>query len=193
MTLDKNQIYVIDDFLSLKDQKSLLDDIVYSGTPKTYIFTNTSYDQNSPSYILPEKQFVNVQHTKNYILGVLENKMNLEVDEIFRIKTNWIFRELESKKDYIYPPHVDQDNISHWVLLYYVNDSDGDTILYNETENDFSLNDLISQFPNLTIKHKFTPKQGRAILFWGNRFHCGMPPVTSDFRILINHNFTIKE
>jgi hypothetical protein len=193
MELDKNQIYVIDNFLSLKDQKSLLDDIVYSGNPKTYSFINTLYNQNFPSNILPEKQFVDIQFTKNYILGVLEKKMNLEVDKVIRIKTNWAFRELESKKDYIYPPHVDVFNTPHWVLLYYVNNSDGDTIFYNETENDFSQKDLISQLPNLTIKHKFTPKQGRAILFWGNRFHCGMPPVTSDFRILINHNFTIKE
>lgn len=193
MKLDKNQIYVIDDFLSLEDQKSLLDDIVYSGNPKTYYFTNTLYHQNFPPYILPEKQFVDVQFTKNYILGVLEKKMNLEVDKVIRIKTNWAFRELESKKDNIYPPHVDVPNTPHWVLLYYINDSDGDTIFYNETENDFEQNDLVSQLPNLTIKHKFTPKQGRAILFWGNRFHCGRPPIKSDFRILINHNFTIKE
>ena len=39
------------------------------------------------------------------------------------------------------------------VMFYYVMDSDGDTIIYNETE----------ESENYTIKQRVTPKQGRVV------------------------------
>jgi hypothetical protein len=73
-------------------------------------------------------------------------------------------------------PHVDSDQ-NHWVMIYYVNDSDGDTFLF---DND-----------GLTIKHRITPKKGRIVLFNGNTLHAGMHPRTHDYRIVINFNFII--
>ena len=53
------------------------------------------------------------------------------------------------------------DNVS-----YYVSDSDGDTIIYNEKEKSKSY----------TIKERVSPKQGRVVLFDGALFHTDEEP-----------------
>ena len=68
--------------------------------------------------------------------------------------------------------HTDLD-FSHWVLLYYVNDSDGDTILFNSKEEEIQ---------------RVTPQKGKAIFFDGSVKHCGSQPAKSH-RAVINFNF----
>jgi hypothetical protein len=72
----------------------------------------------------------------------------------------------------ILEPHTDQDS-PHLVFLYYVNDSDGDTIFYDSNQD---------------ILKRVSPKKGRIILFNGLIPHSGSSPSKST-RILININF----
>ena len=67
---------------------------------------------------------------------------------------------LKSKDDDT--PHIDLDEGErHIVVLYYVKDSDGDTVIYNErTESN-----------TYTVKQKVTPKQGRVVIFDGGQYH----------------------
>ena len=53
-------------------------------------------------------------------------------------------------------PHIDIVD-DHFVILYYVCDSDGDTIIYNEKVKS----------DNYTIQKRVTPKQGRVVVFDG--------------------------
>ena len=62
-------------------------------------------------------------------------------------------------------------------MLYYVCDSDGDTIIYNEKEKSESY----------TIKKKITPKQGRVVLFDGRFYHTDEQPNFSK-RCIINYD-----
>jgi hypothetical protein len=71
-------------------------------------------------------------------------------------------------------PHVDHVR-EHWVMIYYVNNSDGDTFLF---ENQ-----------NLSIKQRISPKKGRCLLFKGNTLHAGMHPRLTNYRMVINFNF----
>ena len=80
-------------------------------------------------------------------------------------------------------PHIDLFNRSHIVALYYIIDSDGDTIIYNEREDqgiDASL---------YTIKQKVTPKQGRIVIFDGGLYHTAEQPLNST-RCIANYNIT---
>jgi hypothetical protein len=79
-------------------------------------------------------------------------------------------------------PHVD-DSVPHWVLIYYVNDSDGDTFIFNETGDQINIS-------SLTIQHRVTPRQGRIVIFDGKYLHAGMHPTLSDFRSVINFNIS---
>ena len=74
-------------------------------------------------------------------------------------------------------PHIDLDNRKHLVALYYVCDSDGDTVIYNERKESKSY----------TIKQKVTPKQGRMVLFDGSLYHTAEQPL-NNVRCVVNYN-----
>ena len=77
----------------------------------------------------------------------------------------------------------------HLVCLYYVNDSDGDTVLFNETTEDYPLVDTTCVFDDrkFTEMKRVQPKKGRVVLFNGKRYHCSSPP-QKDLRCIINFN-----
>jgi hypothetical protein len=79
------------------------------------------------------------------------------------------------KDKYIDSPHLDLVE-KHLVFLYYVNDGDGDTIVYKDK--------------NLKIKKRVKPKQGRMLIFSGDYWHSGSQP-TKDVRCIINTNIKI--
>ena len=66
-------------------------------------------------------------------------------------------------------PHIDIMDKIHIVGLYYVVDSDGDTIIYNERKESESY----------TIKQRVTPKQGRVVLFDGWLMHTAEQPINN--------------
>ena len=75
-------------------------------------------------------------------------------------------------------PHIDLDEGErHIVVLYYVKDSDGDTIIYNERTLSYTY----------TEKQRVTPKQGRVVIFDGGLYHtaqqCSKTP-----RCIVNYN-----
>ena len=74
-------------------------------------------------------------------------------------------------------PHIDICNKIHIVGLYYVMDSDGDTVIYNERK----------ESETYTIKERVSPKQGRMVIFDGGLFHAAEQPLNST-RCIINYN-----
>ena len=75
-------------------------------------------------------------------------------------------------------PHIDLDEgEEHIVVLYYVIDSDGDTIIYNER----------TESPSYTEKQRVSPKQGRVVIFEGGQYHTAQQP-TKGTRCIVNYN-----
>ena len=74
-------------------------------------------------------------------------------------------------------PHVDLD-YNHIVFLYYVCDSDGDTILFNQDKN-FS-----------KIEKQVTPEQGKLLVFNGKIWHTAQQP-KNNIRCVINIDLLI--
>lgn len=75
-------------------------------------------------------------------------------------------------------PHIDL-GMDHLVCLYYVNDTDGDTFIFDKKRGDDKPLD------NLQVVKQVTPKQGRCLLFNGNHYHASSGP-TLDIRCIIN-------
>ena len=69
-------------------------------------------------------------------------------------------------------PHIDMKE-NHKVILFYLNDSDGDTYFY---DNDLNIIDSV------------TPKENRAVLFDGSILHSSSKPVEFARRIVLNIN-----
>ncbi len=81
------------------------------------------------------------------------------------------------KKEDVDTPHTDM-TVQHFVMLYYVCDSDGDTIIYNEK--------VISE-KGFTVQKKVTPKQGRVVLFNGAYYHTAQQP-NHNLRCIVNYD-----
>jgi ectoine hydroxylase-related dioxygenase (phytanoyl-CoA dioxygenase family) len=81
----------------------------------------------------------------------------------------------------IHYPHVDADK-DHLVFLYYVNDSDGDTIFFNEKYDG-------SKIDNLTVMSRVSPESGKAVVFDGRTYHASSSPSIGDYRCVINIDF----
>ena len=101
----------------------------------------------------------------------------LEMTEVNVIQGNSFLQlPLTTKRGKVDTPHIDT-NEKNFVMLYYVCDSDGDTIIYNEKV----------ESEKYTIKESVTPKQGRVVLFDGGLFHTAEQPI-SNTRCVVNYN-----
>jgi len=94
---------------------------------------------------------------------------------------------LQTGERRVFSPHVDFPYIKHNSAIFYINDSDGDTILYNEecpvgSKEQLTLDDL-------TECKRITPKANRLLLFEGNYWHTGESPVDHARRVIFNMNF----
>tara|TARA_Y100001937_G_scaffold59987_1_gene82295 strand:- start:873 stop:1445 length:573 start_codon:yes stop_codon:yes gene_type:complete len=78
-------------------------------------------------------------------------------------------------------PHIDLLD-PHTVFLYYVNDCDGDTVLYNYKSKD---KQYIPYYEEIKIIRKVKPKQGRVLIFDGMTWHSSTQP-TKGPRCIIN-------
>lgn len=126
-----------------------------------------------------------VQDIANFVVSRFLEKHRLIITEEIRARSNLTFRSLDTRPS---RPHVDVDK-DHYVFLYYVNDSDGDTILYDQ------ISDRVSTYTqeDLTEFKRVSPKGGRALLFSGNRFHTWSGPQDNYSRCVINMNLIIDE
>jgi hypothetical protein len=119
-----------------------------------------------------------LQHPKT-VFEAFATRHTLVPKQMLRIKANLLVRSDAPGRPRPFTPHVDIPT-PHWVLIYYVNDSDGDTVILDKTFPDWQ---------NAAVLHSVSPKKGRAILFDGRHYHCGTCPSAHDARIVLNYDF----
>lgn len=108
---------------------------------------------------------------------------------IERMRLNMSLPYKESKHDY-HLPHIDS-LYEHWNGIYYVNDSDGDTFIFEETNETYNTDDLeYTKTHNFTTKYRCTPKKGKLLLFNGKYYHSSSFCQKSKYRAVININFS---
>jgi hypothetical protein len=105
--------------------------------------------------------------------------------QLQRIKTNLLWPDANRKNPQSYHrPHVDHGRPDAKTLIYYVNDSDGDTIIFK--------NAFTGEDPGpLEELHRITPKAGSAILLDSTMYHASSSPTTG-VRSVINFIFWPK-
>jgi hypothetical protein len=84
-------------------------------------------------------------------------------------------------KDMHLAPHIDTKNNNIDTALLYINETDGDTFLFNESFNGIDIN-------SFTIKERISPKPNRLVLFDGLQYHAASCPVVSQRRVVLNIN-----
>ena len=98
------------------------------------------------------------------------NKYTIEDHKLLRAKANFLVNNRGTHENSHSGVHVDLDT-PHTVLLYYVNDSDGDTFLFN-TDG--------------TIQSRIKPQRGRLLVFNGKIFHASANPINHKKRWVVN-------
>jgi hypothetical protein len=82
-------------------------------------------------------------------------------------------------------PHIDY-NFPHKTIIYYLNDSDGPTWIFNEKF------DGIYEPKKFTVKEKILPKENRILFLDGFQYHTASNPIDTDRRVIININYITK-
>jgi len=90
--------------------------------------------------------------------------------------------------------HIDTGT-NHIVIIYYINDSDGDTLLFTNKKGN-SAESIKDNFNSVNtddfeLLQRVSPKKGRVLIFNGNLYHYGEYP-TKGNRFVINYNTAAK-
>lgn len=137
----------------------------------------------------PEKQFGTYNNLLTPILYFALDMIQLPLNQILLTRGFISMPVSKDKENRIDKPHVDRMH-DHLVCVYYVNDADGDTVIFNKTANYMFENSLTPDIDpkDLDVLQTVTPKKGRCVLFNGSLYHASTQPTTG-IRCIVNFNF----
>ena len=191
----KNKILVFDDIIDLKYQEKIKNILIGEETFNDYYFPwYFTQDVTKHNDVDSQKRSA---FFHGYVVSDNDNTMGT-IDSIFHDIFITLLKNVCCKIDKqdvniikgrsflqlpinyngerIDTPHIDIVD-DHFVILYYVCDSDGDTIIYNEKVKSDSY----------TIQKRITPKQGRVVAFDGSYYHTAEQPV-DNIRCVVNYD-----
>jgi hypothetical protein len=129
------------------------------------------------------------------ILRFLEFKLNIQITELIRLRLRLSSQIPNHTLNHYNPPHVDLMSTDPFkTFVYYVDDSDGDTVIFNKRyESTTQPTTLTKNEPDLKPIFTSTPRKGEGVYFDGLQYHAGNSPVNYKSRCIINFDFKIAE
>lgn len=187
--------------LSKSVLKKIQDNVFSNHTPwysgSTDYFADSTPDSNSYSF----SHFA-IRHGK--VVSPLGDMLEIAalsaldavgepVDHIARIR---IGLHTITPEAFVGGPHVDADH-PHRVALIYLNNSDGNTVLFNERfdpacnlkSDEYVRQRLDNQ---VTVSDTVTPEENKMIWFDGHQYHSSIGPTQTSRRYVININYIPK-
>lgn len=118
-----------------------------------------------------------------YVVEEITSKIIKDINyvdpDVVRVRLNLALNQGPVKSHNV--PHMDYTGADpHLSCTLFIGESDGDHIIFNETDKDLAAKGL-----PLTIGEVYEHKPNRVVYNWGN-YHCGTPPIKHDFRIALN-------
>ena len=172
---------IIENVLNKSNLKLLQQIISSSNFPWYYLNDSAGGDSNiqtninSETYSFFHSVLKDGKVNSNYFDVV--NSCCLQIKDKFKLDNYHFYRlrfglTTSSNKKTINNPHIDL-NRKHKTILFYLNNSDGETCFYNNKNN---------------IIDSITPEENKAILFDGNQRHSSSKPIKNSIRIVLNIN-----
>lgn len=190
MDLQLKETIVIDDIIPSELQNKFHDTVMKY--PSWTFVDDMSYSSSKLKY--PSYGFnMLFKHPEHGILSDLYEiisvpiinhaleKTKIKIEDIY---FNRAFLQMPLDKKFIKEHngiHIDIPQ-PHYACVYYLNDTDGDTIIYEQTMINTPFG---SQNVELKEHKRVTPKKGRFVIFDGSRYHCSSQP-TENYRCIIN-------
>ena len=119
----------------------------------------------------------------HFLYHYILDAMNLHWEDWYlsRIRCGLNFPTFREEHILHNQPHVDfpeSELVEHLTCLYYVNDSDGPTVVFNEKKKS----------ENYTIKYKCHPEKNKLFVFDGKHYHASSCPQHHDARLAVTIN-----
>jgi len=186
---------ILDDFIP-KQYEDLIEKEMLSENVNWHYMQDVTYDaQALDEFDLPEAKPAFAHKFWDRERGVISpgyglvlpiaylacEKIGFKLNEILGMRS-FLTIPLANRESSIDHPHVDRE-VAHLVCLYYVTDSDGDTVFFDKTFRDIPPDKVKKE--DLKIINRVTPKKGRAVLFDGSIYHASTRPTTGH-RVIIN-------
>lgn len=182
-------IRILDNFIS-PNYSDYLASLVQNGEVPLQLITATlpvfppnkdKLDYNEKDTLQFSHNFVNHKEICSNYWNVVEpiqfnffaKTGNKVVGNLTRCILNVNVRDVSFLDEEHYPKHIDRSEPGI-TAIYYVNDADGDTLFFDETNN---------------IIFSCTPKKGRLVYFNNQINHAGSPPKLNAYRAVINFNW----
>jgi hypothetical protein len=147
--------------------------------------------EDSPAlfyYLYVKDKETDISDQKKYVINLFQQAIEKHIDakiEVIRCKVNLVIPNPNFTAQCTMP-HIDW-SIPHETCIYYINSTDGDTVLFDQTyDTSLSMGDNTSKKKNVITK--ITPVTGRAVLFDGLQYHASNPSKTN-FRFVLNINY----
>ncbi len=115
----------------------------------------------------------------NQIINMMEAVAE-PIETVYRVR---LVLNTISDQPYLNGPHVDYFS-PHKTALLYINDADGDTLIYEEQWTDKD-----KEPETYTVAHRIAPVANRLVLFNGLNCHTGTTPTKTARRVVLNVNY----
>jgi hypothetical protein len=197
-----DDILIFDNIIPKRQSEYILDSIFTDSFP--WYFMPKIVDPNGESnyqnvsgfnhFLLEDNKKVSQYFDMFYpiVMNVLD-KQEVTCNQIVRMRLNLHSCHPDSRMEY-HLPHIDSF-FPHMNMICYLNDSDGDTFIFNEVNENFNTqydSEIVSN-NKFTIKKRITPKMGRCVVFDGRYYHSSSYPKKTLSRCVMNVNLaTIK-
>ena len=191
-----DKIYVFDDIIDVQLQNNIEQYVL-----NTQLFldgNNAEYMNNG--LVLPQGVLISerIESTIQEQIKSIElnsiSKIGKEILHTYRYKINQLkVADKISDEFDINGMHIDREQ-EHISIVYYVNDTDGDTHIYDtdlETMSGWNYIVRDKKFEHFTLNKRISPKKGRVVIFNGLLPHHSSYPTLQD-RYVINFNTVIK-
>ena len=190
---------VIDNFLPESYSNQILSDVkrelqwFYSSStskqvneqPLSYVVDENTFDYGQFECVVKSSyRGFKPQHPTYFefikpMMYIAQNHVDRKIISIHRAKINLLLQQPLAPDNHYNIAHKDTNLLNHYSMVYYIDDSDGDTFLFNEFWGD--------KLPEkLTLFNRVSPKKNRAVIFDSNRFHASSNPRINRERYVIN-------
>ena len=146
---------------------------------------NNNYNVDNVNFVKNQSGFYHLLYSDGNItspyyssfvplLGYIEEQFEIKINNLIRVRIGMNLNTGEIGSHY---PHTDLD-IPNKTFLYYIDESDGNTIFYDKESKD-----------NLKVNLTNLHTQNQAVLFDGLTLHSSSSPIKYNKRTTININF----
>lgn len=198
-----NEIHIFDDIVDIEIQNKIETYVYDKNVVWEEVSNITSTKESHAAYSFPAKVLYNnldknILKLIDIIIDTSLSKIDKKLLQKYRAKINKTTPHNIDLNEEFRLLHVDRP-IQHVVMIYYINDSDGDTLIFDDKNNKnlknikefFNYNNFLD-LKNFELNKSISPKKGRVVIFDGSLWHYGKYPTFGE-RNVVNINLVINE